>query len=295
MFFVTKEFYVWRDEHVLREIYKYGWYIDYWMEAGLCRDPYTHNVIDKDYWDCFNNPMPIKNDREKVHICHRTMSTKNPWIQLEISANAVQAHLDHGDFLGSCFDAAQDPEFVASSPGLVHDDHPTTDSNCESVTETCSPVAIISADKLRTTADGPAETEIIGNILKLGPAEKTAKWVINEEAWDCIWDKVIDKNLGPMTFDDRDISQDPNFSVFMLEEMLGEVNRLIDKYSNDPWTADQNANRLVFLLSEHVRLLQAEIDDINSGRRTLSQKDIFGPHERQAFNGKTIEKAIGRA
>ena len=34
----NKEFYIWRDTHVLREIYKYGWYIDYWMENGLIRD-----------------------------------------------------------------------------------------------------------------------------------------------------------------------------------------------------------------------------------------------------------------
>jgi hypothetical protein len=33
-----EEFYIWRDTHVLREIYKYGWYIDYWMENGLMRD-----------------------------------------------------------------------------------------------------------------------------------------------------------------------------------------------------------------------------------------------------------------
>ena len=31
-------FYAWRDEHVLSEIFYYGWIIDYWMEAGKFRD-----------------------------------------------------------------------------------------------------------------------------------------------------------------------------------------------------------------------------------------------------------------
>jgi hypothetical protein len=52
--------------------------------------------------------------------------------------------------------------------------------------------------------------------------EKTAK--------PCIWNEVIYENKGPMTFEDRDISSGPNFSQFMLEEMLGEVRRLVDKY-----------------------------------------------------------------
>lgn len=116
--------------------------------------------------------------------------------------------------------------------------------------------------------------------------EKTANFIIDRETWPCIWNEVIYENKGPMTFDDRDISSDPNFSQFMLEEMLGEVRRLADKYGADPWTDDANANRLVLILSEHIVLLQTEIDDIASGRRTLSTKDIFGPGERDALMGK---------
>jgi hypothetical protein len=61
---------------------------------------------------------------------------------------------------------------------------------------------------------------------------------------------------------------------------------LVDKYSADPWTDDINANRLVMLLSEHLPLLQTELEDLTSGRRTLSQKDIFAPGEREALLGK---------
>lgn len=90
-----------------------------------------------------------------------------------------------------------------------------------------------------------------------------------------------------MTFDDRDIASDPNFSQFMLEVMMDEVQRLVDKYSNGPWTYETNAIRLVSLLSEHLDLLQTEIDDIIAGRRKLSVKDIYGPGERKALMGKT--------
>jgi hypothetical protein len=36
--FTIIDFYGWRDANVLLEIYKYGWYIDYWMENGAYRD-----------------------------------------------------------------------------------------------------------------------------------------------------------------------------------------------------------------------------------------------------------------
>jgi hypothetical protein len=35
----------------------------------------------------------------KVDVCHLTGSVKNPVVLINISENAVQAHLDHGDFL----------------------------------------------------------------------------------------------------------------------------------------------------------------------------------------------------
>lgn len=38
----------------------------------------------------------------KVAVCHKTESQEKPWVQIEISENALNAHLEHGDIQGSC-------------------------------------------------------------------------------------------------------------------------------------------------------------------------------------------------
>jgi hypothetical protein len=39
---------------------------------------------------------------DKVTICHRTGSKKNPFRTIRISRNALKAHLKHGDAVGPC-------------------------------------------------------------------------------------------------------------------------------------------------------------------------------------------------
>lgn len=73
------------------------------------------------------------------------------------------------------------------------------------------------------------------------------------------------------------------------------LNRTITKYGSDEWNHLATSNRIVELLSEHILLLQTELDDVNTGRRKLTNKDILGPKERErrrlaaASEGKTVE------
>lgn len=279
----TLAFYTWRDQHVILEIYKYGWYIDYWLENGLLRDPYTHRMIDEDNWKLHNSPEPIKNDQDRAVVCHRTSSKNNPLVAIEISKESIQNHLDNGAFLGTCQEASKDLNFMSQKFTNAHDSPATQDPNCDRISEGCKPAIIISADKVTDDTEGPKEGEIIGNFLMKN--EKMTKWIIKKEAWDCVWGQVLEL----MDSEEPKSKDTPNFSKFMLQEMKNEVQRLVDKYSADPWTEDANAKRVVSLLSEHLTDLQAEIHDIESGKSTLSFKDIYGPGERIALSGKTTE------
>ena len=162
---------------------------------------------------------------------------------------------------------------------LVHDHGSTTDPRCQQVTYGCEPAILVSADKLRDNTDGPQETELIGEYLITNA--NVADYVIDREAWPCIWEELIIRNKGPATFKDRQIEEDPNFSSFMLDEMIYEIDRMVTKYSGSEWADDNNAQRLVTLLSEHLAALQDELDEVNSGKRTLTTRDIYGPHEKR--------------
>jgi hypothetical protein len=161
---------------------------------------------------------------------------------------------------------------------------PSYDPHCESdVSGGCAPVAVLSAEKLRDYTDGPTETTKIANVLMNNA--KMSPYVIDSQAWDCIWSELIQKGKGLRTVYDRVdptlTESDYNFSAEMLEEMLTELDRLITKYSSSDWNALETANRIVELLTEHRGLVQTELDDLNSGRRKLSVKDFLGPKERE--------------
>jgi len=147
----------------------------------------------------------------------------------------------------------------------------------------CEPVAVISAEKLRDYTEGPAETAAIANVLHND--ERTGQYVIAPEAWDCIWEELIQNGKGLKTVYDRpgQNEDDYNFSGELLEEMIIELDRLIAKYGSSEWNTKATANRIVSLLSEHRTLIQVELDEVNSGARTLTVNDFLGPKERASM------------
>mmetsp|Transcript_34583 Transcript_34583/g.63589 ORF Transcript_34583/g.63589 Transcript_34583/m.63589 type:complete len:198 (+) Transcript_34583:35-628(+) len=71
-----------------------------------------------------------------------------------------------------------------------------------------------------------------------------------------------------------------NFSAEMLLGMIDELNRLITKYGSAEWNTKPTANRLVEILVEHLALIEAELEEVNTGARRLTKKDFLGPRER---------------
>jgi hypothetical protein len=161
---------------------------------------------------------------------------------------------------------------------------PSYDPHCTNaeVSGGCEPVAVLSAEKLMDSTTGPAETGRIANILKND--DRTGQYVIGSEAWHCIWEEMIQNHKGLKTMYDRPASAQgtPNFSSEMLTAMITELNRLITKYSGSAWNSKATANRIVSLLTEHRGLIQTELEEVNSGRRILTEKDFLGPKEREA-------------
>ena len=58
--------------------------------------------------DITNKASEIK--EHKVVVCHRTGSDSNPWVQIEVSENALNPHLEHGDIQGNCPSQKKDDE-----------------------------------------------------------------------------------------------------------------------------------------------------------------------------------------
>jgi len=144
-------------------------------------------------------------------------------------------------------------------------------------------VAVISAERLVQHSTGPGETKVIGNVLLGKPG--ISDYLIEQDAWDCIWDELIVKKKGVKTFLDRGTDEhDYNFSAEMLVEMVHELNRMITKYSEPEWSWRQTSQKLVSLFNEHLLLIEAELAEIQSGRRKLTPNDFLGPETRKKMN-----------
>ncbi|MCW3074164.1 MAG: hypothetical protein JWP69_1233 [Flaviaesturariibacter sp.] len=70
----------------------------------------TYTVTVTDQYGCKSNKsvtitvidVRCGNKMDKVLVCHKTGSAKNPWNQICISPNAVATHLGNGGYLGTC-------------------------------------------------------------------------------------------------------------------------------------------------------------------------------------------------
>jgi hypothetical protein len=80
---------------------------------------------------------------------------------------------------------------------------PSYDPHCENgdISGGCEPALVVSAEKLRDYTEGPSETELIANLMRANP--KMAPYVIDPEAWDCIWRELIVKGKGLKTGESR--------------------------------------------------------------------------------------------
>ncbi len=157
----------------------------------------------------------------------------------------------------------------------------------------CRPVQIISAERLVKAETGPAEGRKIA--MTLTNHTGISEYLIEEEAWQCIWTELIINKKGLKTFIDRDGigERNYNFSPEMLEEMLHELDRLIAKYGS--WHSHEPiSEQLVDLLLEHRFIIQNELDELlnSPNLRELKDSDFLGPKERAKRKRARLEKEI---
>ena len=73
------------------------------------------------------SPLAVQYPAGKVTICHHTHSAKNPFVTITVSANALPAHLKHGDTVGACSAAPPAAGVVAATK--VHKAHKAKHAN----------------------------------------------------------------------------------------------------------------------------------------------------------------------
>jgi|ERR1712071_114411 len=144
----------------------------------------------------------------------------------------------------------------------------------------CKPIAIISAEDLVDKDEGTVENHLIAKALQ--GKKGIGDYVIERDAWDCVWRELIINKKGPRTYLDRNGNSEEefNFSAEVLNLMLDEVNRLITKYSDLVWIISPKVPVLVSILTEHRDSIRQELAEVESGRRKLKNSDFLGPKTR---------------
>mmetsp|Transcript_28807 Transcript_28807/g.83586 ORF Transcript_28807/g.83586 Transcript_28807/m.83586 type:complete len:296 (-) Transcript_28807:3129-4016(-) len=151
------------------------------------------------------------------------------------------------------------------------------DELCETeVSRGCSPIAVISGERLMSPERGYAEHRKIATVLNETDGAKD--FLVPEEAWDCLYDVVVRDNpngtapgLSGDYIDYRsragtDDEHKHPLSTRMLQKMAAQLTRLVTKYSAyDPetgidWPSYQTAVDLVDILNEYLLEVQEELD-----------------------------------
>ena len=131
------------------------WFIDYWMEGGLMRDIFTHQITTPEHW--YMLMMPTVYSRDEVAY-----------------------------------------DIIVGDKRVT----PTYDHHCiNDVCGGCEPIRIVSAERLVKPETGPAENHKIAKVLMNKP--KMSRYVIEEEAWDCVWEELIMNGKGLKTVNNR--------------------------------------------------------------------------------------------
>ena len=243
------------------------------MEGGLMRDIFTHKITTPEHW--YMLMLPVIYTAPNCNVA----DTNDRMI-------CVGSELDYNTVVGADTDVtpSYDPH-CTGGPLPAACDRWVDHYHCTNgpISGGCEPVAVISGEKLRDYNEGPAETAAIATALMKDAG--MGQYVIDQEAWDCIWTELIVNKRGLKTVYDRPGygGEDTyNFSSEMLQAMIIELTRLINKYDGPEWDTKETANRIVSLLTEHRALIQMELNEVNSGARTLTERDFLGPKERAA-------------
>jgi len=203
-----------KRDRFIREVNSWSWHLEYWMDNGLLRDIFTHDLTSPEYMDGIMNPS----------------------IYTQAELESFQRGL-------SVVNATFDKHCVEDAEG-VEGDMPY-----------CMPVAIVSYEKLMQESTGPTEVGKLAAVIQ----NQASMNVAGESLWECVWRKVvIEKDTGVRVDSDRDGPESPtmdsySFTTEEVETIIGELERLKEKYSTSQLTMAASVNEvLVDYLTEYI-------------------------------------------
>lgn len=146
---------------------------------------------------------------------------------------------------------------------------PSYDPMCATITSGCYPVLVIDPEKLVDPIYGPAESRKLAKVVN--GTEGFDSWMIDEEAWECVWSELIIERKGAKTFLDKEIDYDSyTYSFEMKNEMWHQIDRLIKKFEVQ---TDQIAKDLVEILRGHRDAL-----DVDTPIDPISYEELMSYH-----------------